>query len=115
MLWTSNEPSIIPLTSHECAALRKTPQYAIEQSTCEAPTAVGVSFAVDVLKRSRQLVMVLRECNCGPVAVIRCDPAPACKSPVDDKLLAHHRIAIELGRVKNQNKNPVAEREPSRS
>ena len=45
-----------------CSALSQTPQARIEQSSCEPPVAVGVSFAADVLKRSRQLIMVLREC-----------------------------------------------------
>ena len=33
-----------------------------EQSSSPPPDAVGVSFAADVIKRSRQLVLVLREC-----------------------------------------------------
>ncbi|XP_044183898.1 uncharacterized protein LOC122964389 [Acropora millepora] len=44
-----------------CAALSHTPQARIEQSSCEPPDAVGISFAADVLKRSRQLILVLRE------------------------------------------------------
>ena len=44
-----------------CAALSQTPQACIEQSSCEPPDAVGISFAADVLKRSSQLILVLRE------------------------------------------------------
>ena len=44
-----------------CAALSQTPQARTEQSSCEPPDAVGISFAADVLKRSRQLILVLRE------------------------------------------------------
>ena len=44
-----------------CAALSHTPQARIAQSSCEPPDAVGISFATDVLKRSRQLILVLRE------------------------------------------------------
>ena len=44
-----------------CAALSQTPQARIEQSSCEPPDAVGISFAADVLKRSIQLILVLRE------------------------------------------------------
>ena len=47
---------------HRCAALRQTPKACEEQSTSLPPEAVGVSFAADVIKRSRQLVLVLREC-----------------------------------------------------
>ena len=44
-----------------CAALSHTPLARIEQSSCEPPDAVGISFAADVLKHSRQLILVLRE------------------------------------------------------
>jgi hypothetical protein len=46
----------------------------------------------------------------GPHAVIRTDPGPAFKALVNDQTLAKHRISIEIGRVKNVNKNPVAEK-----
>ena len=47
---------------HQCAALRKTPKACEEQTTSLPPEAVGVSFAADVIKRSRQLILVLRQC-----------------------------------------------------
>jgi len=46
---------------HQCAALRQTPKMREEQSSSPPPDAVSVSFAADVIKRSRQLVLVLRE------------------------------------------------------
>ena len=46
----------------------------------------------------------------GPFAVVRTDPAPGFVSLVNDSLLSRHRIAIEVGRAKNVNKNPVAEK-----
>ena len=56
-----------------------------------------------------QLCVGLRPLD-GPNAVIRCDPAPAFRALVNDQLLLQHKISLEIGRVKNQNKNPVAER-----
>ena len=44
-----------------CTALSQTPQASIEQSSCEPPHAVGISFAAEVLERSRQLILVLWE------------------------------------------------------
>lgn len=44
-----------------CTALSQTPQARIEQSSCKLPDAVGISLATDVLKCSRQLILVLRE------------------------------------------------------
>ena len=46
----------------------------------------------------------------GPHAVVRSDNAPGFATLVDDKYLQDHRIQIDLGRVKNVNKNPVAEK-----
>ena len=46
----------------------------------------------------------------GPLAAIRRGPAPDFTSLVDDKLLLYHRLGIEVGRIKNMDKNPVAEK-----
>ena len=46
----------------------------------------------------------------GPRAVIRVDPAPAFFSLSTSDALKHIGISIEVGRIKNKNKNPVAER-----
>lgn len=128
-------------TCHQCASLLKTPKVCVEQGSSDPPETVGSTFAADVLKRGRQLILVIRECVTsftftklieserhldlrdaiiqllaevhpldGPFAVIRTDPAPGFKALVSDQLLARHRLSIELGRVKNPNKNPVAER-----
>ena len=98
-------------------------------------------FAADVIKRNRQLILVLRECVTsftsstlidderhqtlrdalirlcielrpldGPPAVIRSDPAPGFNALTNDELLRQHRITLEIGRTKNINKNPVAEK-----
>ena len=128
-------------TCHQCASLKKVPHSLIEQSTMDPPEVVGISFAADVIKRERQLVLVLRECvtsfttAClvdderhgtlrdalvrlciemrpldGPPAVIRTDPAPGFTALANDDLLKKYKLTIEIGRVKNRNKNPVADR-----
>ena len=56
-----------------------------------------------------QLCIGLRPLD-GPPAIIRTDPAPGFNKLVDDPLLTQHRLSIEIGRVKNCNKNPVAEK-----
>lgn len=126
---------------HQCAALRNAPASVKPQATADPPDAVGISFAADVIKRSRQLILVVREsvtsftAACfiederhttlrdalitlcielrpldGPPAVIRTDPAPGFQSLVTNELLQQHRLSIEIGRIKNVNKNPVAEK-----
>jgi hypothetical protein len=126
---------------HQCAALKKAPHNLAPQTTGDAPDSIGVTFAADVLKRERQLVLVLRETvtsytSCciiesekhhalrdalvrlcvemrpldGPFAVIRTDPAPGFKALVTDEFLQSNRLCIEIGREKNLNKNPVADK-----
>ena len=46
----------------------------------------------------------------GPSAIIRVDSAPGFVSLNNDQILQKHRICLEFGRVKNPNKNPVAEK-----
>lgn len=52
----------ITSTCHTCAALQQSPRARIEQSTSPPPDRVGQTFAADVIKRSQQLILVLREC-----------------------------------------------------
>lgn len=46
---------------HQCTALKSTPKFQPEHSLSQPPDKVGYLFAVDALKRERQLVLVLRE------------------------------------------------------
>ena len=113
----------------------------VEQITSDPPEVAGISFACDVMKQEKQLILVVRECVTsytvaaiienerhetlydaliplcigirpldGPPAVVRTDPAPGFQALVDDELLRDFRILVEMGRVKNKNKNPVAEK-----
>lgn len=105
------------------------PKLCGKQSSSDPPETVGSSFTADVMSRERQNFLVLRECVTSytftklleseltqvhpldsPFAIIKTDPAPGFKAIVKVELLTRHRIAIELGRPKNMNKNPVAER-----
>ena len=46
----------------------------------------------------------------GPIAVIRTDPAPGFQALSQDDFLQQQRLCIEICRIKNINKNPVAEK-----
>ena len=46
---------------HSCAAIWSSLTARIDQSTSPPPEAIGQSFAADVMKRSPQLISVLRE------------------------------------------------------
>lgn len=126
---------------HLCSSLKKVPSSLIEQSTSDPPDGFGISFAADIIKRYRQLVLVVRETSTsftaaclldnerresirsgllrlclelrplsGPPSVIRVDPAPGFASLGDDEILKQYGFAVEVGRIKNPNKNPVAEK-----
>ena len=126
---------------HHCASPLNYPHTAVEQSTTAPPDAVGMSFAADVIKRNRQLILVVREYVTSsktttllederhqslrgalvklciesrpldsPQAVTRTDPVPWFKALPNYVLLRSHRLSIEIGRVKNNNKIPIAKR-----
>ena len=46
----------------------------------------------------------------GPRAIIRVDPSRGFQSMANNDSLNHLNVTIEVGRVKNKNKNPVAEK-----
>ena len=126
---------------HTCASLMKTPSCTVPQSTEDPPEVVGISFACDVIKRYKQMILVVRECatsftaSClikdethdtlqaaltrllvglnpldGPSAILRVDPAPCFIALANNDSLMRINVCIEVWRVKNKNKNPVAEK-----
>ena len=74
-------------------------------STCIIPNEQKDTLREALIR----LCIELRPLN-GPIAVIRTDPAPGFQALINDQLLQEHRLSIEVGRIKNPNKNPVAER-----
>ncbi|CAC5413940.1 unnamed protein product [Mytilus coruscus] len=46
---------------HICASLKRFPKSLVEQSSEDPPDLVGISYVADVLKRNRQLILVVRE------------------------------------------------------
>jgi hypothetical protein len=48
-------------TCHTCASLRKLPETLTKHTSENPPDMVGVSFAADVLRRCKQVILVLRE------------------------------------------------------
>ncbi len=126
---------------HQCESLKLVPNMFREQTTSSPPERVGFSFATDVMRRCKQMILVLREtvssytlscfirsekhddlvhgilslaASVRPLGdqpmVMRTDNAPGFQTMAQNPVLAQKNIRIELGRVKNINKNPVAER-----
>jgi hypothetical protein len=122
-----------------CSSLQKVPKYVRPQSSEEPPKRIGTSFAADIIKRYKQLILLLRETVssytvtmfipserhddiregliilCSTLGLIdgnvqvRVDPAPGFASLTGDPILKKHGISLIIGNAKNQNKNPVAE------
>ena len=46
---------------HTCLSLQKFPEYLVKQTREDPPESIGVSFAADLLKRDRQLILLLRK------------------------------------------------------
>lgn len=122
-----------------CASLAQLPKEITDFSTSYPSKIPGTFFACDVMCRARQKVLVMRETltsfttakiipneqkDCLKSAiiettadlksangsVIRVDGAVAFQSLARDMSLAKHGLVIEIGRLKNRNKNPIAEK-----
>ena len=121
-----------------CNALKSMPVDIIQQTSTPSPTSVGEQFAADVIRRQYQKILTIRDIHSSftvasiipdekacslrdhlikeiqmiraPSCVIRVDNAPGFVSLVNDELLLQNGIHLELGQVKNPNKNPVAEK-----
>ena len=124
---------------HQCASVAKVPREVGEFSTASQPSSLGISFACDVLCRAWQKVFVILDCfssfavskllldekgdtlksaiiettvdlKSAKGCIVRVDGATTFQSLVADPDYQHQGIQIGLGRLKNRNKNPVAER-----
>jgi len=131
--------TLVTNTCAQCASLAQLPREVTSFSTSLPISKPGLSFACDVLCRARQKIFVMRdsfssftvakiipdeqsaslrsaviettaELISPDGAIIRVDGAPAFQSLANDASLKHLRIKLEVGRLKNINKNPVAEK-----
>ena len=132
---------LVSSSCHICESVKSIPKHFQPQSSEDAPQSIGISFAADVARRHRQLILVIRETVssytlttliksekhedlrnglivlCSQLrslhdggVTVRVDPAPGFCALATDPILLSHGITLEIGRVKNPNKNPVAER-----
>jgi hypothetical protein len=134
-----NEIKSMTTACAQCESLKQLPNEIMDFSTSDPPTSPGSAFACDILCRARQKIIIIRdtfssfttaklipneqkdtirnailestaELSSDNGASIRVDGASAMQALVGDKLLAKHGLEIEVGRLKNINKNPVAEK-----
>ena len=122
---------------HQCSALKKVPKEMFEQTSSASPTSIGQQFAADVIKRNRQAIFAIRDIHSAyttaavipdetasslrsalltgaffraPTCSVRVDNAPGFRSLKGDSVLLSKGISLDLGNVKNINKNPCAEK-----
>ena len=118
--------------------MKKVPKEVFEQTSSASPTSIGQQFAADVIKRNKQAIFSLRDIHSAfttativpdetgpslrgaliscssdlraPICSVRLDNAPGLVTLKNDPLLRSLGIALDLGRVKNINRNPCAEK-----
>lgn len=121
-----------------CLSLKKAPREIFEQSSSPPAAHPGQSLAADVICRAGQKILVVRDsltsfttatfvenesaaeyrdgliiCTLplkAQLASVRVDCAPGLKPLQNDTSLHSYGIFVDFGRVKNPNKNPVAEK-----
>ncbi len=69
---------------HQCASLRPVKHLLVDQSSEPPVAGVGVAFAADVLRRARQMIMVVRETI----------TSYTCTQLIDDEKQASHRSSL---------------------
>ena len=122
----------------QCTALKKLPKEMFTQTASPSAGTPGQSFAADVIRRRKQCIFAVRDVHSSftvasiipdekssslqsalitttasirvPKCTIRVDTAPGFNSLKNDSVLSAHGITLDYGRIKNLNKNPVAER-----
>jgi hypothetical protein len=123
----------------QCAAMLHLPREIEEFTTSDRPQALGAHFACDVLCRAKQRIFIIRdafssytitkiisdeqsktlraaliettaELKAASGCVVRVDGATAFHPLIGDKDLIKKGIHLEVGRLKNRNKNPIAEK-----
>ena len=73
--------------------------------TCLVPNEQGPTLRDAIICLTKEFVPLE-----GPPVVVRIDGGSGLTSLNIDELLRFHRIFLEIGRIKNKNKNPVAEK-----
>lgn len=121
-----------------CNSLKSVPKEIFEQSSSLSPATVGRKFAADVIQRQKQHILAIRDTlssytmscilpdqtgeslrtalliSSAPIRLspceIRLDNAPGFIKIKGDHILKEKGITLDFGKIKNINKNPVAER-----
>jgi hypothetical protein len=123
----------------QCASLARLPKEVVTYSTSKPADIPGTSFACDVMCRARQKILVIRDCfssftkaaiihdetaatlrdaiieltadiKASTGATVRVDGATSMQCLANDRTMQSHNLTIEVGRLKNVNKNSVVDK-----
>ena len=123
---------------HTCLSITKLPKEVYEQTSTTLPQPPGKAFSSDVLRRTKQKILVTRDVFSSyttavfipdekaeslrsalltttsqlraPSSIVRIDAAPGFQSLKSDKTLSSHGIALDFGRIKNKNSNATVDK-----
>ena len=93
--------------------MRRRKQYILIIWECVTSYTVGCIIEDEKATSLRDVLLHLRSDLRpldGSLAVIRTDPAPGFLALRNDKLLQRSNLKLKIGRIKNPNENPVADR-----
>ena len=100
-------------TCFSADVMRRYKQYVLilrETVSSYTVTTIINSEKKEDLREGLLLLCAEVSCSGNKAITIRVDPAPGLVSLQNDQTLKSHGISLEIGRIKNKNKNPIAER-----
>ena len=113
MTQTSDNPPDVVGISFAADVIRRERQSILvlrECSTSYTNTCLIPDEKYDTLRDALTRLIVELHPIDGPRAIVRVDPAPSFVSLSNQDALKHLNVWLDIGRVKNVNKNPVAEK-----
>ena len=109
---STEDPPEVPGTRYAADVLKRERQLIFvlrETVTSYTMTSIIPSEKADTLRSILGCLLCSMVPMDSPKCVVRCDPAPGFRSLANDDVLLSLGIQLDLGQVKNVNKNPVAE------
>ena len=129
---------VVTSNCHTCLSLKTLPNEVFEQTSTILPQHPGKMFSSDVLRRTKQKILVSRDIFSSyttavfipnekanslcfalltttshlraPSSIIRIDAAPGFQSLKADKTLSSYGITLDFGRIKNKNSNATIDK-----
>ena len=112
-LESTSAPAAFPSIDFACDIMRRNKQYVfVLRDTFSSFTSAMLLSNEDHTSLRKALLSTVSEQRASPQTpvVVRVDNAPGFQALRHDNLLQKHHISLDFGRVKNINRNPIAEK-----